>query len=97
MNLFLYFQSKLICTRQLHNMCSLLYRIDRSSPASCSLVSCFGSHILVVLFVQIPADGLLVVGHSMLVDESSMTGESEPVCSSLPSLNFTFPILLPSV
>lgn len=78
-------------------MCSLLYRIDRSSPASCSLVSCFGSHILVVLFVQIPADGLLVVGHSMLVDESSMTGESEPVCSSLPSLNFTFPILLPSV
>ncbi|CAK9233339.1 unnamed protein product [Sphagnum jensenii] len=28
---------------------------------------------------QIPADGLLVVGHSMLVDESSMTGESEPM------------------
>lgn len=32
---------------------------------------------------QIPADGLLIEGHSMLVDESSMTGESEPVCISL--------------
>eukprot|EP00898_Chlorokybus_atmophyticus_P006565 jgi/Chlat1/690/Chrsp104S01168 len=28
---------------------------------------------------QIPADGLLISGHSMLVDESSMTGENEPV------------------
>ncbi|XP_024395320.1 calcium-transporting ATPase 8, plasma membrane-type isoform X2 [Physcomitrium patens] len=28
---------------------------------------------------QIPADGLLIEGHSMLVDESSMTGESEPM------------------
>ncbi len=84
MNLFLYFQSKIdLHKTATQHVLSLLYRIDRSSPVSCSLVSCFGSHILVVLCVQIPADGLLVVGHSMLVDESSMTGESEPVCSSL--------------
>ncbi|KAG0585877.1 hypothetical protein KC19_2G046200 [Ceratodon purpureus] len=28
---------------------------------------------------QIPADGLLIEGHSLLVDESSMTGESDPM------------------
>ncbi|KAH8939144.1 hypothetical protein BDL97_15G022200, partial [Sphagnum fallax] len=28
---------------------------------------------------QIPGDGLLMQGHSMLVDESSMTGESDPI------------------
>ncbi|KAH7420935.1 hypothetical protein KP509_13G031000 [Ceratopteris richardii] len=28
---------------------------------------------------QVPADGLFVSGHSLLLDESSMTGESEPV------------------
>ena len=33
--------------------------------------------------VQIPADGLLIEGHSLLIDESSMTGESEPVCAYL--------------
>ncbi|KAJ7534349.1 hypothetical protein O6H91_13G092300 [Diphasiastrum complanatum] len=28
---------------------------------------------------QVPADGILVTGHSLSVDESSMTGESDPV------------------
>ncbi|KAJ7567704.1 hypothetical protein O6H91_01G002500 [Diphasiastrum complanatum] len=28
---------------------------------------------------QVPADGVLVTGHSLRIDESSMTGESEPV------------------
>ncbi|EFJ09492.1 hypothetical protein SELMODRAFT_129812 [Selaginella moellendorffii] len=28
---------------------------------------------------QIPADGLVYVGHSLIVDESSMTGESDPL------------------
>ncbi|CAM6129429.1 unnamed protein product [Calypogeia fissa] len=28
---------------------------------------------------QIPGDGLLVKGHSLIIDESSMTGESEPM------------------
>jgi P-type E1-E2 ATPase len=28
---------------------------------------------------QVPADGLLVEGHSLSIDESTMTGESHPV------------------
>jgi P-type Ca2+ transporter type 2C len=31
---------------------------------------------------QVPADGLYVHGYSLLIDESSLSGESEPVCIS---------------
>lgn len=30
--------------------------------------------------LQVPADGVLVSGHSLAIDESSMTGESKIVC-----------------
>lgn len=30
-------------------------------------------------FLQVPADGILVSGHSLAIDESSMTGESKIV------------------
>jgi magnesium-transporting ATPase (P-type) len=50
-------------------------------------------HLIKIVFmpflkVQIPADGLLIEGHSLLIDESSMTGESEPVCAHLYSSDF---------
>ena len=32
---------------------------------------------------QVPADGVLISGHSLAIDESSMTGESKIVSSSL--------------
>jgi magnesium-transporting ATPase (P-type) len=37
------------------------------------------------IFLQVPADGILITGHSLAIDESSMTGESKIV-----SLGFIF-------
>lgn len=31
------------------------------------------------VFFQVPADGILIIGHSLAIDESSMTGESKIV------------------
>ncbi|XP_028070423.1 calcium-transporting ATPase 8, plasma membrane-type-like [Camellia sinensis] len=31
---------------------------------------------------QVPADGIIISGHSLAIDESSMTGESKILCSS---------------
>lgn len=42
------------------------------SPSDC-LKSLF------LLCLQVPADGVLIVGHSLAIDESSMTGESKIV------------------
>ncbi|GMQ10298.1 hypothetical protein CsSME_00053355 [Camellia sinensis var. sinensis] len=33
-------------------------------------------------FSQVPADGIIIYGHSLAIDESSMTGESKILCSS---------------
>ncbi|RWW63399.1 hypothetical protein BHE74_00029423 [Ensete ventricosum] len=38
---------------------------------------------------QVPADGLFISGYSLLINESSLTGESEPVC-----VNAEYPFLL---
>lgn len=35
-----------------------------------------------VLISQVPGDGVLVEGHSLSIDESTMTGESNPVSLS---------------
>ncbi|KAF5930673.1 hypothetical protein HYC85_031546 [Camellia sinensis] len=32
--------------------------------------------------VKVPADGIIISGHSLAIDESSMTGESKILCSS---------------
>ena len=42
-----------------------------------------GYSILAYTFVQIPADGLVVSGQSLALDESSMTGESKIVSLKL--------------
>lgn len=34
---------------------------------------------LICMLLQVPADGLLIKGHSLAIDESSMTGESKIV------------------
>lgn len=33
------------------------------------------------IIIQVPADGVLISGHSLAIDESSMTGESKIVSS----------------
>jgi len=33
-----------------------------------------------ICHTQVPADGVLITGHSLAIDESSMTGESKIVC-----------------
>ncbi|XP_042412178.1 calcium-transporting ATPase 10, plasma membrane-type-like isoform X4 [Zingiber officinale] len=38
---------------------------------------------------QVPSDGLFISGYSLLINESSLTGESEPVC-----INAEYPFLL---
>lgn len=39
--------------------------------------ACF--KLLLLCFTQVPADGILISGHSLAIDESSMTGESKIV------------------
>lgn len=38
--------------------------------------------------IQVPADGVLISGHSLAVDESSMTGESKIVSYNATLLQF---------
>ena len=40
----------------------------------------FFVHRLLYGHTQVPADGVLFTGHSLAIDESSMTGESKIVC-----------------
>ncbi|KAL7163758.1 hypothetical protein ACSBR2_039806 [Camellia fascicularis] len=40
-----------------------------------------GDVVFLMIGDQIPADGLFLRGHSLLVDESSVTGESIPICN----------------
>lgn len=41
----------------------------------------------IILFrTQVPADGILITGHSLAIDESSMTGEST-IVSNIPCSN----------
>jgi Ca2+-transporting ATPase len=41
---------------------------------------------------QVPADGIMVEGHSLSIDESAMTGESDPVRTLQSLLMFAFPV-----
>lgn len=41
----------------------------------CSPLTC----MLALKLLQVPADGILISGHSLAIDESSMTGESKIV------------------
>ena len=51
------------------------------------VLRCFESLKLTIqilrCFTQVPADGILISGHSLAIDESSMTGESKIVSSLL--------------
>jgi Ca2+-transporting ATPase len=42
--------------------------------------------------IQVPADGIMVEGHSLSIDESAMTGESDPVRTLQSLLMFAFPV-----
>lgn len=57
------------------------------------LVCSTGSGILfikkITFFIQVPADGILITGHSLAIDESSMTGESK-IVSDIPCSSLTF-------
>lgn len=60
--------------------------LNIGDQASCSCVlsnfyfmSCVLTHIFFCLCAQVPADGIMIAGHSLAIDESSMTGESKIV------------------
>lgn len=42
-----------------------------------------GQLLMKIIALQVPADGLMVSGQSLTIDESSMTGESLPVSVSV--------------
>jgi hypothetical protein len=46
------------------------------------VIEYFCSTLITLLIYQVPADGVLITGHSLAIDESSMTGESKIVCCS---------------
>lgn len=50
------------------------YRFFRSL-----LWSIYDQRAKAFVFFQVPADGVLISGHSLAIDESSMTGESKIV------------------
>jgi len=47
-----------------------------------------GDVVLLAVGDQIPADGLLSSGQGLMVDESTMTGESEPIRKDAASATF---------
>jgi Ca2+-transporting ATPase len=47
---------------------------------------------ITVSSIQVPADGIMVEGHSLSIDESAMTGESDPVRTVQSLLMFAFPV-----
>ena len=56
----------------------------------CTSTSCTFKLIGLLKFLfQVPADGILISGHSLAIDESSMTGEAKIV-----SFCILFPLLI---
>ncbi|CAL5324701.1 unnamed protein product [Camellia sinensis] len=53
---------------------TLLYQFGRQPPTR-KRVKLLGEEV-------VPADGIIISGHSLAIDESSMTGESKILCSS---------------
>jgi Ca2+-transporting ATPase len=54
----------------------------RKSEFLSMVIEYFCSTLITLLIYQVPADGVLITGHSLAIDESSMTGESKIVCCS---------------
>ncbi|KAL4558737.1 hypothetical protein LXL04_036939 [Taraxacum kok-saghyz] len=73
--------------KQFHNLSKISdnIKIDVIREGRRQKISIFdivvGDIVILNIGDQIPADGLFIDGHSTLIDESSMTGESEPIHS----------------
>ncbi|KAI3749431.1 hypothetical protein L2E82_20043 [Cichorium intybus] len=71
--------------RQFHNLSKISdnIKIDVVREGRRQKISIFdivvGDVVILNIGDQVPADGLFIDGHSTLIDESSMTGESEPI------------------